>query len=360
MKLLVAVMTCHRPDYYIDDTTVDWLNSKGLRSLDADARRAAMRATWLSEESRKYIAGGILFPESIDLLLHGTYVEAGDNTGFLDYKFFYGQQVRRLDIKPNQRLGTGGPAPQLRPALADEVYLPCGDGYIFNAAKMKEICRYALDYGYDYILRVDDDTLVLPELFETDWASAPYSGAATGAFHPGSCLFLSRDAMQRIVKARITNYADDLWIGQVMDTAGIPRHDIAGIRHEFGEKYAINPYTVKPTDVALHSCTPEVMRSLWTRRMTSLSVPPRATVGTVSEPTPSVSVSPASVDVKLSSPVTSPTLLVQPLPGSDLKSLTTPAPETTQLLSDLESFETGLQKTSGMSDMSFTVTSETL
>ena len=337
MKLLIAVMTCHRLDYFVDDQTTDWLNSQGLRYLNVDGRRAAQRETWLSPFSQVGYS-----PAGLEV----------------NYKFFYGQQLRRLDVKPNQRPGTGGPAAPLRPASYDEIYLPCGDGYVFNSAKMKEICRYAINEGYDYILRVDDDTYVdLLKLLSSDFTDHDYSGAATGAFHPGSCMFLSRSAMGFIVSARITNYADDLWIGQVMENAGIPRHDIDGVIHGFGREYAIQFNRVKNTDFkALHSVTPDVMRKLWTVQTMSSLAQQKGTDGTASEPTQSVSVSLDSVDEKSSSDAISPTSLGIPLPVWDSSLSNIHRPEITPLSNGSESSVIGYETTSPTSDTSSIVT----
>lgn len=340
MKLLIAVMTCHQLDYFIDNQTTDWLNSQGLRFLDVVGRQTAQRETWLHDEIFSLV--------NPDL--------------FLNYKFFFGQEVRRRDVKPNQRPGTAAPAAPLRPAASDEVYLPCGDGYIFNSSKMKEICRYAVNNGYDYVLRVDDDTYVdLPKLLATDWSSYDYAGAATGAFHPGSCVFLSRAACLHVIDARITNFADDLWVGQVMNNAGIPRHDIDGIIHGFGQSYAIRFDNIKGTEFsALHSCTPDTMRRLWTLRMTSLSARQKAMVGAASKITLSPSAPQDSVDEKSSSPATSPTLQGLHLSGSDLNSSTTSRLGTTQLLSDLGSSVIGSPQTNTSSDTLSTAISEML
>lgn len=332
MKLLIGVKTCHVLDYYFDDNTVDWLTARGYHTFDQPARVAAMRDTWLSKESLNAAYRPFRIPtDPVALATH------------IDYKFFYGTKLRRTDIKPNQRPGTELPAPPLRAPLADEVFLPVSDGYKSISAKTAAICQYALDSGYDYLLLTDDDTLVfLDELLKTDFAKYDYSGADTGSFHAGSCIFLSRTALYAIVSSRITSFADDLWIGDVMKSCGIPMHPIAGIRHKFGEDY---PARVWNGEVSLHSVTPELMRSIWDQRTTSLSQQQKDMAGPASKITPSPSPSLDSEDEKSSLSVILRTLREPPFYASGSNLSTTPRQEITPSLSGFESSETGLQQT---------------
>lgn len=226
MCLLVAIMTCHKLDYYIDDLTVDWCTQNNLRSLDQQARVNTIRDTYLKDLTEPY-------------------------------EFFYGSRLRRGDRRTIQ--------PKLREPLIDEVFLDCGDNYTENPAKMKAICQWALNRGYDHILRLDDDTFIYPDrLLATDWADHDYSGScATNDFHPGGCLFLSSNMMEAVIKAPVTNYADDVWMGQVAKDNGIKMHHIPAMRNQWGTGYKV-PIDIDPTGIAsFHSCTPDVMRRLY-------------------------------------------------------------------------------------------------
>jgi hypothetical protein len=223
-------MTAHKYDYYIDDLTVDWCTQNNLRSLDQQARVNTIRDTWI-----KQIPDGV------------------------DYKFFYGTKLRTDNRRPQ---------PTLRTPLSDEVFLDCGDNYTANPAKMKAICSWALERGYDYILRCDDDTFIYPDrLLSTNWSKADYSGAcATNDFHPGGCMFLSRRMMELVIKAPVTTYADDVWIGQVAKDHRIPMTHIATMRNQWGSGYKV-PIDIDPTGIAsFHSCPPSVMKRLWEQR----------------------------------------------------------------------------------------------
>ena len=214
MRLLVAIMTCHRYAYDPNDFCL----RKGLRSLDQSARVNTIRDTWVRA-----------IPAEVE------------------YKFFYGR-------------GQGLP-------LADEVFLDCGDSYNDNPAKMKAICRYAIDHGFDYVLRTDDDTFIYPvEILATNWAEFDYSGSGQKPFHefhPGGLLFLSRRFMEIICAGRPDTYADDLWIGKLAKKNHIPLNYLPNTRNQFGSDYRV-PADVDPTGIAsFHSCTPETMRRLW-------------------------------------------------------------------------------------------------
>ena len=233
-KLLCAIMTCFRLDYWIDDQTQDWLASRGMRQTDQQARVNTIRETWIKDL------------KSFDI----------------PYKFFYGKRLRSSnERRVNPALN------KLRDPLPDEEFLDCGDNYTQNPAKMKAICRYALDHGYDYILRCDDDTFVYPDrLLKEDWATKDYSGANASEFHPGGCMFLSARLMRLIVDAPITTYADDIWIGQIAQDNRIPVTQISSMYNHFGDAYKV-PISIDPTGLSsLHSCTPSVMRRLYEQR----------------------------------------------------------------------------------------------
>jgi len=228
MKLLVAIMTCHRLDYYLDDLSIDWCTQKNLRCLDQQARVNTIRDTWVKQ------------------------------LGDVPYRFFYGTKLRQDGDR--RRV----PTPILREPLADEIFLDCGDNYTQNPAKMKAICRWALDHGYDFLLRCDDDTFIYPDrLFATNWADHDYSGSSPQHFHPGGCMFLSRKMMELVISSPVNNYADDVWIGTVAADNRIPMNHIKNTRNQWDTGYKV-PIDIDPTGLAsFHSCTPEVMRRLY-------------------------------------------------------------------------------------------------
>ena len=232
MKLLVAVMTCHKLDYFVDDCTVDYLNQRGWRNLNQQSRVDTIRATWVKE-----------LPADVA------------------YKFFYGNRLRRDTERRVQ------PKIELREPMSDEVFLDCGDNYTSNPEKMKAICAWALAHGYDFLLRCDDDTFIYPDrLLATNFSQFDYVGSGTDpkAFHPGGCMFLSKRAMELIVKGRPTSYADDVWIGQLMRDNGIQLANEPTMHNQWGDGYVVVPANL-PIDrlSSFHSCKPEAMRALY-------------------------------------------------------------------------------------------------
>jgi hypothetical protein len=238
VKLLVAIMTCHKLDYYVNDCTQDWINQQGWRNLDQQARVDAIRATWVRA-----------LPEGVD------------------YKFFYGSKLRQNGERRNP------PQVTLRKPDVDEVFLDCGDNYTSNPAKMKAICQWALDHGYDMILRCDDDTFIYPDrILVRDlplWEGKDYSGSTLDGyeFHPGGCMFLSARAMRLVIDAAVTCWADDTWIGQVMRNNQIPLNSAPRIYNPGGKSYNVDPAMDIADYGAFHSCKPEVMTALHQRNL---------------------------------------------------------------------------------------------
>ena len=235
-RLLVAVMSCFRMDYRDpkDPDVRDWWES--TRCKDPAARREACRSTWLQ----------------------------GFKKLCIDYKFFLGRQTVEIGGKLK-------PSPNPRQPLEDEVFVDTGDLYHDNTHKFSALCKWALEHGYDYILRLDDDTFVYPErILATEWAEYDYSGAWNDSvvfFHPGGALFLSKKAMEIVVNTRVDHWADDAWLGKVMRNNHIPTHEIVSIHLPFGQEYVCNPDKLAKDHPwsAVHSCTPTVMKTLWER-----------------------------------------------------------------------------------------------
>ena len=126
----------------------------------------------------------------------------------LDYRFFSG--------------------PSERTPEADEVFLNCDDSYAGLPSKVQAIVLWALERGYDYVLKCDDDVVLLPVKFaNSGFQNYDFVGHANG--DPGSvlvpwgfCYVLSKKAMELVAKAPLpNNNNDEAWVGHTLYSHGI-------------------------------------------------------------------------------------------------------------------------------------------
>ncbi len=126
----------------------------------------------------------------------------------IDYKIFYGRGAKRQP-------------------LSDEVFLDVKDDYVSLPVKMKAIYKWALDHGYDYICKVDDDVFVeVPRLVTAGWQNYAYSGRANTSgntpWASGACYWLNKNAMQILVEEPLgKDTAEDRTVGTVLGRHGI-------------------------------------------------------------------------------------------------------------------------------------------
>ena len=116
-----------------------------------------------------------------------------------------------------------------RKPLADEVFLDCGDGYDDLTEKSKSIYTWALARGFDYVFDVDDDTYVRVErLLASDFANYDYVGrlsTISGIYASGGPgIWLSRRALEILVREPVTDTVDDRWVGNTLAKNGIRLH----------------------------------------------------------------------------------------------------------------------------------------
>jgi hypothetical protein len=219
VKTLLGIFTAHKYVYCSPDSLIkDWFTRPVVNRVQA------VRDTWLKDV---------------------TY----------DYRFFYGK-----------------PATVKHP-LPDEVFLDAPDDYLHSTGKLRAMIRYALDNGYDRLLKIDDDVFVhwdrlLANVPEGDYCGGgPFGGHPFGSYCSGAIYWLSRRAMEIIVAAPEISWAEDRHVGEVMKRAGIAPH--------FEFRYFIAPPTrrnqyisdealAQPNDyITIHSLSPEQMRRHW-------------------------------------------------------------------------------------------------
>lgn len=112
---------------------------------------------------------------------------------------------------------------------SDILWLPCPDGYVFLPWKTQMSVAWALDRDYPASVRCFTDTYIFAEKYdrllrEKPWErhdcighmfQNPIDGAADAPFG-GPSYVLSRRAMEAIISAKITSWAEDCWAGIVM------------------------------------------------------------------------------------------------------------------------------------------------
>jgi len=61
------------------------------------------------------------------------------------------------------------------------VFLDCGDGYQDLPEKVKAILQWAYDQGYDYVAKLDDDTVLRADLWYQSFPRSDFSGWVNAA-----------------------------------------------------------------------------------------------------------------------------------------------------------------------------------
>ncbi len=176
---------------------------------------------------------------------------------------------------------------------ADEVRLhDCGDGYKDLSSKFRSICRWALDAGFDWLLRIDDDAYCYVDrlIRDPEYTKYDYSGytipypehLAFAAYASGAGFLLSSRAIRIVADSLPEHPADDLWTGRALYCAGIRcRRDtrfLTGFDAHFVDLAKLpkfHPYTI------VHALRPDDIRELHARGSAGEGIqePPRKPLG---------------------------------------------------------------------------------
>jgi hypothetical protein len=121
----------------------------------------------------------------------------------------------------------------------DEVFLECDDSYHGLPSKVRAIVRWALEKGYDYVLKCDDDVVLMPEqmLQVSGFNYYDFSGHKNDdRRYPvpfGFCYWLSRRSMLLIGSSELpSDNNDEVWVTTVLSKEGIIlHHDIRYVMH---------------------------------------------------------------------------------------------------------------------------------
>lgn len=119
-----------------------------------------------------------------------------------------------------------------REPKVDEVFLDCDDSYQGLPNKVQEIVRWALVQGYDFVLKCDDDVVLLPLRYaNSGYQNYDFVGHTNGdngsVLVPwGFCYTLSRKAMEIVAKAPLpNNNNDEAWVAYTLYDYGIRLHN---------------------------------------------------------------------------------------------------------------------------------------
>ena len=178
MKRLIAIISCHRYAYPKYD--------EGLshHSGQDELRENIIRQTWLRLVDRTKI----------------------------DVKFFYGNPPDGIYLQ-----GTG----------EDDVILNVKDDYLSLPLKVQAVFKWAFNNSYNYIFKVDNDTMVFPDrLLAAFNSKLDYEGFVIRGgpvdYCAGCGYWLSRESFSHVASAEWNgDTAEDRWVGTVLNKVGI-------------------------------------------------------------------------------------------------------------------------------------------
>ena len=147
----------------------------------------------------------------------GAYADAQRDTWIpnippeMDYKFFLGLSTRE--------------------PKSDEVFLDCDDSYNGLPSKVRAIAKWALEHDYDFMVKIDDDTIVKPVAFlKSGYQHHDFTGRINNDHRAidtpwGFFYILSKRAMEIMASSALPgNNNDEMWISHTLKQHGIVLH----------------------------------------------------------------------------------------------------------------------------------------
>jgi hypothetical protein len=146
---------------------------------------------------------------------------------------------------------------------SDEIFLECGDDYYSSAVKMRGVINYALDNGYERLVKIDADVYAyIDRLFSNP--PTRWTGGGKPNTPAGPCYWLMQRDLHMLRENSAPHWAEDAHVGTVL----LNQNQLP----VFDERYHIAPQTqhnqyisdeelAKPNDYfTIHSLSPEQMR----------------------------------------------------------------------------------------------------
>jgi hypothetical protein len=224
-KVLVAIPVCH--GYTYGSYSNNFHNDK------QSPRIQALRDTWLR-----------------DLASFDSYV---------DYKFFYGEGAER-------------------DPLEDEIFLKCPDTYESLPIKVQMIIRWALQHGFEYIYKCDDDTFCyIDRLLASDFREHDQVGYSPCFLQrePGNANYivggpgytLNKQSMELVANGSpFHTGAEDLQVGHALVKRRMNRHVDLRFLPGFNAHFIdIAKLPAEHNYISLHSIRPQDMYTLYSR-----------------------------------------------------------------------------------------------
>lgn len=119
----------------------------------------------------------------------------------------------------------------------DEVWLDCPDGYADRKQKVIAIFGWAVEQGYDYLWKVDDDVYLRPERL-LDLELRDYYGAVVpnGRVCFGAIYGLSRASMQKLLTpdTQAHELYEDIWVSNRLSELGVSPENLGWVAGEGG------------------------------------------------------------------------------------------------------------------------------
>lgn len=123
------------------------------------------------------------------------------------------------------------------------ILLDCGDGYESLPEKVRAIARWALNNGYDYMLKIDDDVVVHPNnMLKSGYDQYDFVGHRNDSHEVptppfGFCYWLSKKSMEIIANSELpSDNFDEGWVRTKLYERGINLHHDPRYTLHFGKR----------------------------------------------------------------------------------------------------------------------------
>jgi galactosyltransferase len=173
--------------------------------------------------------------------------------------------VKDVGTAADVRFFSGKPHPD-GPIPDDELWLNCPDGYKDRKEKVIAIIQWAVEHGYDYLWKVDDDVYLRPErllaLEPHDYYGAIVPYTKHRCF--GAIYGLSRSSMETLIMrdTLADQLREDVWVADRLRELGVSPANLGWVdgvggrfrmTHIKGEPFGVNLHPPRPDNDVIAS-----------------------------------------------------------------------------------------------------------